>query len=215
MTAIGNVGGRCLVHQKDMVSLDISSIYQMDIKSQSLSSKSSISPWYIHCHCPPAAAISLPKGQVAIDSTAMNNQSSSAAATSTTTTSDGILLVANTTKHAYKTTTSKVPLRNRRIIPSIPTGFFHVDSTCVTIPSSTVGAVVGTRWYHIGGFDHPDPTNRVVYYDSVINQWIDVTPLPVRVAKAASCVYDGQIYVMVSVPQWAHTNTFVMYPWML
>ena len=58
-------------------------------------------------------------------------------------------------------------------------------------------AVLGNKFYIIGGDDeHDDVTNVVKVYDPSIDRWSISSPLPIPVDHAGSASYNGKIYVV-------------------
>jgi hypothetical protein len=195
-----------LDHRDDITSLDISPLYHMDMKSfppnsathSSLEETSGMkSVWYIHCNCDDINGLTKRRR--------VDNGSKPQAASSLSRTA-GSLLVVDTqsstqavisTMDASSSTSRYGGHGHHHIMPSLRSDF-RSGPTGVTIRYND-GSENGTRWYLLGGSKLAPLTacNRACYYDSILNQWINITPIPSLVTYAASCVYNNQIYIMV------------------
>jgi hypothetical protein len=199
----------CVDHQHEVLSLDISPLYSMDMRSlpptSVSSSLSSImkSVWYIHCDCDTNG--SLVVTDMAHEPT-ISTSTGVKSVLKVADTSRSKAIIPNDDESALSSTASQYGGHGHtHVMPSFP-GTVHGGQFGVTIISPSVDGknlthhgAKGTRWYIMGGCDLASRvmSDRVCYYDSLLNQWIDTTPLPIRLVGAASCVYNDQIYVMV------------------
>lgn len=105
-----------------------------------------------------------------------------------TTNPDGVLLARNAFFHPhFELITSE--LREveavRQGIPAEPVGV-----------ASSAGLIsIGTRLYHLGGFDGNSATNRVQIFDRTANRWSSGPPMPKAIMAGQSAAVGSKIYV--------------------
>jgi hypothetical protein len=214
-------GGLQKEHKLDVVSLDISPLtHGHGISSIDSDYKTQMkSVWYFHCQCAhkesaadsgnnddnksPVGGRLLVADATASTAIVPRDDASLGSTTSRYGGHGHTHIMPNVSEHRHGT--CSVSISNPRWDTNdgsnnatSPISTSHIQQQSPTTPTTTT-----TRWYIFGGFGSSKSSSSgtsdvACYYDSRTNEWVNIQDIPSGAGYAAACVYQEQIYLIVS-----------------